>query len=201
MYNYQNTHSKCWRVYFVYLRFFAFQVDSIIGIYMLLISIILILLRHQLTPAVSAFVLFQVFYLLNLSQYAIRLSAEVEMNMVSVERVLEYTDLPEEASLHTSVPNRQVVRKGEIEFSSVDLRYSQGLPLALKEVSFIVRAGEKVGIVGRTGAGKSSITVALLRLVEVVSGSISIDGVNAIDMGVARFERPDLHHTTEPSPV
>ena len=190
MYNYQNTHSTCWRVYFGYLRFFTFHIDSIICIYMLLISGIMILLREQLTPPIAAFVLSQVFNLLNISQHSIRLSAEVEMNMVSVERVLEYTHLPEEAALYqNNIKNLSSIRRGEIEFSRVDLRYSQELPLALKDISFRIRAGEKVGIVGRTGAGKSSIPVALLRLVEIASGSINIDGVNTMDMGLHELRK------------
>ena len=182
LYTLQNIHSSCWRTYYGYIRFFAFQIDFIIALYMLLVSIIFVLFRQQLTPVVAAFVIFQVSFLLNLSQFSLRISAEVEMNLVSIERVLEYIELPEEAVLRSNIPC--VATKGEIRFNQVKLRYAKCLPLALKGSSFRVRAGEKVGIVGRTGAGKSSIMTALLRIVEIDSGAISIDGVNTLDMGL-----------------
>ena len=182
LYNLQNIHSSCWRTYYGYVRFFAFQIDFIIAIYMLFISIVFVFFRQQLTPAIAAFVISQVSYLLTLSQLSIRFSAEVEMNLVSVERVLEYINLPEEAVLHTRLPC--LVTNGEIRFKQVKLRYAEGLPLALKGSSFRVKAGEKVGIVGRTGAGKSSIMTALLRIVEIDSGEIRIDGINTLDMGL-----------------
>ena len=121
--------------------------------------------------------------LLGLTQHALRISAEVEMNMVSVERVLDYIELPQEAPLHSNGSDFHVTR-GEIEFKDVQMKYSPELPLVLKGVSFKVRSGEKVGIVGRTGAGKSSLQNALLRLIELTSGHIYIDGVDITELGL-----------------
>ena len=67
---------------------------------------------------------------------------------------------------------------GAIEFNCYSTRYRDGLPLVLKNVSFSVASGESVGIVGRTGSGKSSLTMALYRIIEGVEGSINIDGKN-----------------------
>lgn len=66
--------------------------------------------------------------------------------------------------------------KGEIEFKNVDLRYRPEKELVLKGLSFKIQAGEKVGVIGRTGAGKSTVCLALSRIVEIENGSISIDG-------------------------
>ena len=66
---------------------------------------------------------------------------------------------------------------------SLQFRYKENLPLALKSVTVNISDQEKVGIVGRTGAGKSSLTVALYRLVNIESGSIKIAGVNIADIG------------------
>ena len=66
---------------------------------------------------------------------------------------------------------------------SLQFRYKENLPLALKNVTVNINGREKVGIVGRTGAGKSSLTVALYRLVNIESGSIKITGVNIADIG------------------
>jgi len=74
--------------------------------------------------------------------------------------------------------------KGEIKMVNVQLRYRQGLELVLKGITVSVAGGERVGVVGRTGAGKSSLMLALFRLVEVAAGSIHIDGINIAHMGL-----------------
>lgn len=73
---------------------------------------------------------------------------------------------------------------GEVKFEGVSLRYRPELPPVLRDLSFTVRAGEKVGIVGRTGAGKSSLVVALMRLVEPEAGRVVIDGKDTSRMGL-----------------
>jgi ATP-binding cassette subfamily C (CFTR/MRP) protein 1 len=101
--------------------------------------------------------------------------------LCSVERVLHYGDLPQEDTIKSPFePPPSWPEKGEIEFKDVKLRYRDGLPLVLKGLSFKVRAGEHVGVVGRTGAGKTSILSALFRLVNppYVEGSVVIDGVD-----------------------
>ena len=178
----QNTHSRSWLVYFGYIRYFAFQIDVLISLYAFAVSLVIIFLRHQLSPAISAFALYQIFNLMDTSQFTMRISAEIEMNMVSVERVFDYINLPLEAPLFTN--NSFQILRGEIEFIDVQLKYSPELPLILKNISFRVKAGEKIGIVGRTGAGKSSLQTALLRIVELHSGSVRIDGVDVRELGL-----------------
>ena len=183
---YENVHSNCWRMYVGFIRWFGFQVNCLIAFYSLSVAVILIFLKDQLSPAISAFAISQLFRLFDFSQFLLRVSAEVEMNMVSVERVLDYIKLPQEAPLHSaakSAVNERIV-KGEIEFHRVQLRYSRSLPLVLKDVTFRVKEGEKLGIVGRTGAGKSSLQTALLRLVELESGHITIDGRDIRELGL-----------------
>jgi ABC-type multidrug transport system fused ATPase/permease subunit len=100
--------------------------------------------------------------------------------MVSVERVIKYTELPTEAApvVEDNRPSKNWPSKGCIEFKNVQLRYREGLELVLNGVNFQIREQEKVGIVGRTGAGKSSLMVALFRLSELEHGSIIIDGID-----------------------
>ena len=74
--------------------------------------------------------------------------------------------------------------KGLVEFDDVQLRYRDNLPLVLRNLSFTIKAGEKVGIIGRTGAGKSSIAQALFRAVELAGGSIKVDGVDLKTVGL-----------------
>ena len=78
-------------------------------------------------------------------------------------------------------------QNGSVSFCNVCLRYRPDLPYALNDVTFDIHPGEKIGIVGRTGAGKSSLFVALLRLVEIEMGSIVIDGVNIQHISLTRL--------------
>lgn len=95
------------------------------------------------------------------SQYA-----QNEQNMNAVERILVYTELTPEGELTTkNDPPPSWPEKGAIRFDDAQLAYREGLPLVLKGVTFDVKAGEKIGIVGRTGAGKSSLLQALFRSV------------------------------------
>ena len=96
---------------------------------------------------------------------------DLQNRLVSVERVREYCEIPTEAPLKLEgvdkdLEDQQWPREGGIEFRNYSTRYRQGMDLVLKKVSFEVLPGEKVGIVGRTGAGKSSLTLALFRIVE-----------------------------------
>ncbi|KAG7095244.1 hypothetical protein E1B28_006018 [Marasmius oreades] len=113
--------------------------------------------------------------------------AQQEQSMNAVERVLVYTELPAEGgeTNPSEQPPSSWPDKGEIKFSSVDLSYREDLPLVLKNVSFSIRAGEKIGVVGRTGAGKSSLLQALLRLVEVQGGTVEIDGYDTRQVDLA----------------
>ena len=118
-------------------------------------------------------------------QWGVRQSAEAENLMTSVERILEYSDLPSEDTIKTpgKKPSRDWPDQGVIEFINVSLRYDTTEPDILKDVSFKTKPREKIGIVGRTGAGKSSIVTALLRLVEPM-GNIFIDGVDTRQLGL-----------------
>ncbi|RDX46560.1 multidrug resistance-associated ABC transporter [Lentinus brumalis] len=111
--------------------------------------------------------------------------AHNEQNFNAVERILHYTELPSEGAATTpNDPPPSWPESGAIEFKDVEMAYRPGLPPVLKGVSFQVKPGEKVGIVGRTGAGKSSLLQALFRIVNVQKGAIEIDGRNIADIGL-----------------
>ncbi|EEY69725.1 ATP-binding Cassette (ABC) Superfamily [Phytophthora infestans T30-4] len=119
--------------------------------------------------------------------WSVRMLSQLQTQMVSVERIKNYTVMDVEAEL-TSVgklpPAQEWPSAGAIEFRNVNLRYRPGLPRVLRNLSLSIRPQEKIGIVGRTGAGKSSLVVALMRLVELDSGSIVIDGLDISTIGL-----------------
>jgi ABC-type multidrug transport system fused ATPase/permease subunit len=118
-------------------------------------------------------------------QFSVRQLAEVENGMNAVERLHHYgTKLEEEAPEHTIDVRPSWPEKGEIVFDNVEMRYREKLPLVLSGFSMHVKGGERIGVVGRTGAGKSSIMSTLFRLVEISGGSITIDGINISTIGL-----------------
>ncbi|KAF5021710.1 hypothetical protein F66182_6267 [Fusarium sp. NRRL 66182] len=123
--------------------------------------------------------------------WIVRQTVEVETNIVSVERVLEYAALPSEAP-EIIAKNRPPVSwpaKGEVDFVNYSTRYREGLDLVLKNISLDIKSHEKIGVVGRTGAGKSSLTLALFRLIEPATGHIDIDNVNTSSIGLLDLRR------------
>ncbi|XP_032485649.1 multidrug resistance-associated protein 5 isoform X5 [Phocoena sinus] len=89
------------------------------------------------------------------------------------------------ARIKNKSPSSDWPQEGEVTFENAEMRYQENLPLVLKKVSFTIKPKEKIGIVGRTGSGKSSLGMALFRLVELSGGCIKIDGVRISDIGLA----------------
>jgi ABC-type multidrug transport system fused ATPase/permease subunit len=113
--------------------------------------------------------------------------ADTEAAITAIERVDAMSRLPQEKSMITDDATRLSEawpEQGQLEFRNVCLRYRENLPLALNGLSFVVPAKAKCGIVGRSGAGKSSLTAALFRLVEIECGHIFLDGVDLSTLGL-----------------
>ncbi|EWM27872.1 multidrug resistance-associated protein 1-like isoform 1 [Nannochloropsis gaditana] len=127
-------------------------------------------------------------YALSITQtlnWMVRMTSEVETNIVAVERIQEYSEVPSEAPalIEGKRPPPGWPQAGKVAIKNLCLSYRPGLPLVLRNLSLDINPGERIGIVGRTGAGKSSLLLALLRLVEAESGSIEVDGLNTREMG------------------
>lgn len=114
------------------------------------------------------------------------MKSELETYIVSVERIKEYSEIPSEApwTLDTENVNSKWPLEGTVRFDRYSTRYREGLDLVLKRISFKIKDGEKIGVVGRTGAGKSSMALALFRLIEGAGGSINIDSINIANLGL-----------------
>jgi len=124
--------------------------------------------------------------LTGITQYGVRCSADVESYMTAVERMLEYSRLDSEAELESSPENKPPKdwpKEGEIIFNDVFLYYEAIPKPVLKELNCHIKGGHKIGVVGRTGAGKSSVLAALFRMTEP-DGKILIDGIDTKTIGL-----------------
>ncbi|KAG7444868.1 ABC transporter [Guyanagaster necrorhizus] len=173
-------------------RWLGIRIDLLGSLLTFAVAMLTVGTRFSISPAQTGLALA---YILNVQQafgWLVRQSAEVENDMNSVERIVHYATEIEQEAPHV-VPDSKVPESwpsvGRVELKDVVLSYRPGLPAVLKGISMTIKAGEKIGIVGRTGAGKSSIMTALYRLVELSSGSICIDGVDISTLGLTQLRK------------
>jgi len=119
------------------------------------------------------------------------MSTDFETNITSIERIKDYCETPHEDEwrIEETKPAKTWPEKGHISFKNYSVKYREGLDDVLKDLTLEILPGEKIGIVGRTGAGKSSLTLALFRILEHTRGTITIDGVDIKVIGLH-----DLRH-------
>ena len=126
---------------------------------------------------------------LDTSQYGVKQCSEVENYMTSVERVITYTQIePEPGHNNYQQPPQNWPQHGQVTLNDLGLVYYQGGPKILKDVSFTINSQEKIGIVGRTGAGKSSLVAALFRMPQPI-GDVIIDDVNIDNINIQSSRR------------
>ncbi|XP_041893105.1 ATP-binding cassette sub-family C member 6-like isoform X2 [Corvus kubaryi] len=142
--------------------------------------------RTQLSPGAAGFSISCALQITGVLNWMVRSWTEIENNIVSVERVREYLRTPKEApwTLNGKLQGQVWLTEGRIEFKNYSLCYRPGLELALRHISVTINGHEKIGITGRTGAGKSTLAVGLLRLVEAAEGAILIDGQDIAQLGL-----------------
>ncbi|XP_026834856.1 multidrug resistance-associated protein 1 isoform X14 [Drosophila erecta] len=167
-------------------RWLAIRLEMV-GNLIILFASLFAVLGGQTNPGLVGL---SVSYALQVTQtlnWLVRMSSDIETNIVSVERIKEYGETKQEAPWELEQDKNKPKnwpQEGRVEFQNFQVRYREGLDLVLRGVSFNIKGGEKVGIVGRTGAGKSSLTLALFRIIEAAGGRISIDGVDIASMGL-----------------
>ncbi|XP_032258645.1 multidrug resistance-associated protein 4 isoform X3 [Phoca vitulina] len=178
----QDLHSEAWFLFLTTSRWFAVRLDAICAILVIVVAFGSLILATNAGQV--GLVLSYALTLMGMFQWCVRQSAEVENMMISVERVMEYTDLEKEAPWeYQKRPPPSWPQEGTIVFDNVNFSYSLDGPLVLKHLTALIKSREKVGIVGRTGAGKSSLISALFRLSEP-EGKIWIDKILTTEIGL-----------------
>ncbi|XP_029946251.1 multidrug resistance-associated protein 1 [Salarias fasciatus] len=167
-------------------RWLAIRLEFVGNCIVSFAALFAVIARESLSPGIMGLSISYALQLTASLTWLVRMSSDVETNIVAVERVKEYSDTEKEAEWkhEPSTLNPGWPTVGHIEFKNFGLRYRDDLDLAIRDISLSISGGEKVGIVGRTGAGKSSLTLGLFRIIEAAEGQIFIDGVNIAELGL-----------------
>lgn len=167
-------------------RWLCVHLDIITSSVALIVCMLCITGQFNISASSTGLLLNYVLQLVGVLSLTIRSMTQVENEMNSVERLHEYAyRLPQEAAYTKEIqPPKEWPPSGYVTFKDVTLRYRPNLPPVLQHLDVNFYPGEKVGICGRTGAGKSSIMSALYRLIELEDGKIEIDGLDISTMGL-----------------
>ncbi|KMQ90611.1 multidrug resistance-associated protein, partial [Lasius niger] len=186
----QDLHSSAWYIFIASSRAFGFWLDVFCVIYIVLVTLSFLVMdnyaRGSMDGGYVGLAITQSIGLTGMFQWGMRQSAELENQMTSIERILEYSKVESEPPLESTPdkkPKSEWPEEGKVEFKNVYLRYAPLESPVLKNLSFVIHPREKIGIIGRTGAGKSSLIQALFRLADV-EGSIEIDGIDTSEIGL-----------------
>ncbi|KAI0857488.1 P-loop containing nucleoside triphosphate hydrolase protein [Xylaria cubensis] len=150
---------------------------SVVGSFFATFVTFFILVSPDMDSALAGFALSFALEFSGYVMWTIRHYANAELEMNAAERIVEYTELPTE-DLEGVRPPAAWPTEGRVEVNDLVVSYAEDLPPVLKGLNFSINRNERVGVIGRTGAGKSSLTLALFRFVEARSGNILIDGVD-----------------------
>lgn len=178
-----DNHNSAGFLAFSSQRWLALRLDTV-GVILIVTSGVLVVVdRFTQLPAISGLVLTYSLGALQVLQFIVRQWSRVEDSMTATERIYEYSSgksLPSEDSNDSWVVSAPPLwpERGAITFSDVRMRYRPGLPEVLRGFNLTIEAGEHVAIVGRTGAGKSSLVSSLFRVCKLSGGCILIDGVD-----------------------
>uniref|UniRef100_A0A672SKX7 Multidrug resistance-associated protein 1 n=1 Tax=Sinocyclocheilus grahami TaxID=75366 RepID=A0A672SKX7_SINGR len=165
-------------------RWLAVRLEFVGNLIVTSAALFAVMARDSLSPGIMGLSISYALQVTASLNWLVRMSSELETSIVAVEKVKEYGDTEKEVSApHSTLPAGWPTA-GHIEIHNFGLRYREDLELAISDISVNIEGAEKVGIVGRTGAGKSSLTLGLFRIIEAAQGEIHIDGVNIAELGL-----------------
>ncbi|XP_054157544.1 ATP-binding cassette sub-family C member 4-like [Oppia nitens] len=178
---YQDNHTATWFLFLSSSRWFAIVLDWLLWLYLTAVTLLMTLNYENSTSSAIGLAISSAISICGTFQWGVKQSVELESHMTSVERVAEFSNLPTEPNLESTHDNNRPPSSwpstGSLQFDNVSLAYSNDETQVLKNLTFNINSNEKVGVVGRTGAGKSSIIAALFRMT-LPTGYIKIDGID-----------------------
>ncbi|XP_063685261.1 ATP-binding cassette sub-family C member 4-like [Bolinopsis microptera] len=192
-YHARDEHTRCWILFQAASHWYSLRLDCLTVLTSVIATFLTVLLKEVVGASVAGLAVVYITNMVSGFQWCIRQYTETENMMTAVERIYMFADLPSEAPLEvtdkkTMVVSNKVATSGVIEFRNVRLKYDPEGDYILRDLSFLTKPCEKIGIVGRTGAGKSTILQALFRMVEP-EGEILLDGMLTREMGLHELRR------------
>lgn len=191
--DHQNVHTSAWFFTIMCAVSFGLWLDIICVLFTFVVTfgfVIATQYGYVQNGSLVGLAISQSLILTGMLQFGMKQTAEVINQLTSVERVLHYTNLENEGPFETPKENLRDdwPQKGSIQFRNMNLAYARDEPPVLKDLNLKVESGEKIGIVGRTGAGKSSLIAALFRLAPI-EGEVLIDGVDTKSLGLTELRK------------
>jgi len=177
-YECQDLQSDGWFLFLITSKWFGLRLDLIVVIFVVIAIYAPIVAAEfsSINPTLAGLSFVYALQLCIFFQWCVRQSAQVESYMTSAERVMEYCNIAQEPDVSVSRIPSDWPQSGKLEASKASFAYHDSLPKVLNDLSFCINDGEKIGIIGRTGAGKSSIFSAMFRT-GLVFGDLSLDGI------------------------
>ncbi|XP_045532540.1 multidrug resistance-associated protein 1 isoform X2 [Pieris brassicae] len=165
-------------------RWLAIRLEMIGNVIIFFAALSVVLGRETIDPGIVGLSVTYALQITQILNWLVRMTSEVETNIVAVERIKEYSDTPSEAAWNLpNGPGSTWPETGALQLDGLTICYRPGEPV-LRDLTCTVSPREKLGIVGRTGAGKSTLTLGLFRIVEPTSGKIMIDGIDISSIGL-----------------
>lgn len=168
-------------------RWLGIRLEGIGNMFVFFAALFAVLARESLTAGQAGLSITSSLQIIGALVWVVRQACMLETDCVAIERIMEYTNNEQEAAWQipqTDLQKSSWPEKGNIQFQSYQTKYRPGLDLVLKGITMDIHGQEKIGICGRTGAGKSSLTLALFRIIEASQGAITIDGQDISLLGL-----------------
>ncbi|CAF3899223.1 unnamed protein product [Adineta steineri] len=167
-------------------RWLGVRLEMIASLIILFTAVASVFIRDHLTAGTVGLMITYALQITNSLNLLVRMSSEIETNIVSVERINEYAELDSEApwEILEKKPSPHWPTNGSIQIKDLSTRYRENLQLVLKDITVNIEHGDKIGIIGRTGSGKSSLCLAFFRIIEPTTGTIIIDNVDIRSIGL-----------------
>lgn len=187
-YSQSNIHQKSYLTFHVFMRFVQLYAEFISNLLLIMNAILIISIKSFISTELAAFSLSTSLSLLGLTSLWFKSIVELSTNMSSAQRLQDFSELLPEGTLNEEEVEFSIT-EGSIEFNKISMRYRSNLDLVLNNLSFRLPGKSKIGIVGRTGSGKSSILQVLFRLVNPESGQVIIDGQDYMNAGLHQLRK------------